>query len=174
MEIRIRFRDRRWSDDRVTCTCCPTSRRQAHDRRQEHRGFRASEAAEPGVLVARTGKRAPLVTKELTRHQAWGKRAAVQGHKGTARPRTQIVEGACDQLLAGARLAGYVEDCGDTREPPALRQAETKPPSDTQLPGGSGDRYDGGRHSGGKVIEHVRVPWDLIDGGRRKISKQEP
>src|SRR5215470_18895856 len=62
--------------------------------------FEATDA-----LRDRAGERPTLVTEELALEESRGNRRAVQLHERVGLPGTEIVDGTCDQLFAGAGLA---------------------------------------------------------------------
>jgi hypothetical protein len=62
-------------------------------------------AKKPLLLTDRTGKGPPLVTKELTLEQVFRQGSTVDRKKAVRRAWALIVDGPCDQLLAGPALA---------------------------------------------------------------------
>src|SRR5262249_40529752 len=57
------------------------------------------------LLRNRPCESALLVAEEFAFEQCFGQRRAVNGHKRLLRPRAILMDGACHQLLAGARFA---------------------------------------------------------------------
>ena len=81
-------------------------RRQLADLVEED-GAAVRAAEEPRAVGDRTGERAAHVTEELALDQVLRDRAAVHDHERAVRARAAPVDGARDQLLAGAALAGH-------------------------------------------------------------------
>src|SRR5262249_5208985 len=78
--------------------------RQLADLVEEQRAsVRALERAD--VLLLGAGERAALVAEQLARDERWRERAAVDRDERLGGARSEIVERAGDQLLAGAGLA---------------------------------------------------------------------
>ena len=64
-----------------------------------------SELETPGTPLYRAGERALFMAEELTLHQGFRKRGAIDGYKRTGTTRAQLMDGASHQLLAGAALS---------------------------------------------------------------------
>jgi hypothetical protein len=68
---------------------------------------------ETGARHVRSGERAPLVPKEGGLHEIGRDRGAIEHDEWPARPRTEIVQRLCQDLLTGSRLS--FDDDGDVR-----------------------------------------------------------
>src|SRR5207244_10296081 len=77
----------------------------------EEDGAAVGELEHAGALPDRARERAPLVTEHLGLEQLGGDGAAVDRYEGAIGARARGVDGARDQLLAGAALA-HDEDGG--------------------------------------------------------------
>lgn len=71
----------------------------------EEQGAASGGLEEAFAVVLRTGEGAFAITKELGLQQLLGDGAAVDGNEGLVLAHAHIVDGARDQLLAGARFA---------------------------------------------------------------------
>jgi hypothetical protein len=72
----------------------------------EEDGAAGGLGEQAGAVAAGVGERALDVAEQLALEQVGRHRAAVDGHERLVLARAQVVDGAGDQLLAGAALAG--------------------------------------------------------------------
>ncbi len=141
----------------------------------EEDGSAIGRLEQADAAPGRPGECAALVAEQLGLHEVRRQRTAVDGDEGTAPAWGQVMQGACRQLLAGARFAGHQHRQVDRRElvevGTDLQQCRTVPDQEVAFRTGWTDRL--ALHDLLQLADLLQAQW-LAQREQAVVGQLEP